>query len=129
MGQNGLHAITWASTLPYGKHRPNPFDLSAIPVEKLSEFEVPDYEDVTLEIPSFSKGDSAILKVFSKQPLAPEFVDRAVIYSADGDDLAGRYPTRIDPNEAHFKLGAMKLSCRAIFCEVEVGEKGLCKGV
>ena len=107
-GQNGLEAISWGSTLPVGKTHSHPIDLSSIPVEKIPEFEVPDYTDVSLEIPTFSRGDSAVLKIMSNQPFAREFVDRAVIYSADGDDLAGLYPYQVSQHEALFKLGKME---------------------
>lgn len=126
-GENGLAVTKWASTIPYGKKVMESPELSSIPIERKPDMQVPDFSKTRLKILLPSYPDSARALIKTKEEMKPDFVDRLVIYSEDGDDLAAFYPSEINGKEAVFKLGQLNLPKGKYRARLRLGREVLVK--
>lgn len=127
VGENGLPATRWGSTIPFGQKVPNLPQLAAVQIERIPDMIVPDYSKSRIKISLPSYPDSARVEVKTKYTMKPDFVDRLVIYSEDGDDLAAFYPSEIQGKRAYFNMGQLDLPRGTYKVRLRLGREVLVK--
>ena len=71
--------------------------------------------------------DSARAEVRTRYEMKADFLDRLAIYSADGDDLAAFYPSKIQGKKAFFDMAELKLPKGRYTARLRLGREVLIK--